>query len=217
MKIIRFFSALLFLFLSFVFFASLTTFFGKLKSSDFDRYLGFLCGIGAYVILSFVRIAFLHQNSRWLRTFSHEITHVFFGLLFFHRIHNFFAGDANKGGVVESSGINNFIISLAPYFFPLFTFILLLFRLMVRDANALFIIDILIGFTYTFHFTTFFQQLHIKQPDLLRHGLFFSLSFILLMNIICIAMVLTVLKGGFPLYWKYFVVAGRFIASIIGM
>src|SRR5512139_283107 len=55
--------------------------------------------------------------------FGHELTHAFFAVLFGGSVKSFQASE--RGGRVTITK-SNFIITLAPYFFPLYTFIALL-------------------------------------------------------------------------------------------
>ena len=79
-----------------------------------------------YILLFSGALLFLIFYSRYkfefLYTFLHEFTHLIFGIIFLKKIVRFKVARL-KGEVVLSG--TNFVILLAPYFFPLLTFILL--------------------------------------------------------------------------------------------
>lgn len=116
---------------------------------------------------------------------GHELTHALWGVMMGARVGKMkVKGD---GGSVELSK-TNFVISLSPYFFPLYTVIVILVYL-VAD----FFIDIspwrglalaLIGFTWSFHVTFTLAMLTQQQSDISENGRLFSYSIIYLFNLI---------------------------------
>lgn len=74
---------------------------------------------------------FLKKNIGMVKTFTHELTHIVAAFLTFRRIHSFHAEE--KSGEVTTSGNNKyrFMVSLAPYCFPIYTFPLLALRCIV--------------------------------------------------------------------------------------
>jgi hypothetical protein len=125
--------------------------------------------------------------------FGHELTHAFFALLFGGSVKSFHAGE--RGGRVTLTK-SNVLITLAPYFFPIYTFVaLLLFgaaRLAdLRGAEAWLVV--LCGATYAFHVILTLSFLRIDQDDIREHGAFFSYPLILLFNILFAALVLDTL------------------------
>lgn len=151
-----------------------------------------LLGIGIFIILRFIPA--LNRNLEWARVFSHELSHTVAGMLMLHRIHYFRAGE--KEGVMTHSGRwGNMFISLAPYTMFLFTLPLLIFRGMGQNA-FIYILDLLIGFTFAFHISCFWVQTRTYQTDLQKVGYaksFLYIAFCHLFNISLI--ILTVRKG----------------------
>ena len=123
--------------------------------------------------------------------FGHELTHAFWVLLMGGRISRFRVG--REGGHIVTDR-NNFWIALAPYFFPLYSIIVigvygtLSFFLDVRPYGRL--LYALIGATWTFHFTFTCWMIPKKQTDLTDHGTFFSLVVIYLMNLLLLSVML---------------------------
>jgi hypothetical protein len=123
--------------------------------------------------------------------FGHELTHAFWVLLMGGRVSRFRV--ARHGGHIVTDR-NNFWIALAPYFFPLYSLLIiggygalsLFFN--VRPYGRL--LYALIGATWTFHFTFTCWMIPKKQTDLTDHGTFFSLVVIYLMNLLLLSVML---------------------------
>ena len=127
---------------------------------------------------------------RPMRTYvlGHELTHAVWALLMGARVSRLRV--SARGGSVTVSK-SNWVITLAPYFFPFYTMIV--FALAVglgwfydlRPYEPLFLG--LIGLTYSFHVTFTLAMLAHHQPDIHEHGRVFSYSVILLLNVLGIA------------------------------
>lgn len=132
-------------------------------------------GAGLFAVLR----RFLKGNLTFLETFSHELTHTAFAFLFNRRVFEF---HANQGEGYMVTGYRNIAmgvpISLAPYCFPLFTFILLSFRWMM-DFHGMWLFDILIGCTLCFHFYCFKTQIGNHQTDINQYPLLLSYTYII--------------------------------------
>ncbi|MEY2564593.1 MAG: hypothetical protein QOH88_2786 [Verrucomicrobiota bacterium] len=123
--------------------------------------------------------------------FGHELTHAFWVLLMGGRVSRFKV--ARHGGHIVTDR-NNFWIALAPYFFPLYSLIII----GAYGALSLFfnvrpygrVLYALIGATWTFHFTFTCWMIPKKQTDLTDHGTFFSLVVIYLMNLVVLSVML---------------------------
>ena len=115
---------------------------------------------------------------------AHELTHVLWGLLFGARFRDFQA--STKGGSVRLSK-SNMLITLAPYFFPFYTILVILLRLLadcfVTHVPFPFAWLFLVGFTWGFHVTFTVQSLMTTQPDILEYGRLFSYVVIYLFNL----------------------------------
>jgi len=123
--------------------------------------------------------------------FGHELTHAFWVLLMGGRVSRFRV--ARDGGHIVTDR-NNFWIALTPYFFPLYSILVigayggLSFFFDVRPYGRL--LYALIGATWTFHFTFSCWMIPKKQTDLTDHGTFFSLVVIYLMNLLLLSVML---------------------------
>ena len=98
-----------------------------------------------------------------------------------------------EGGHVVTSK-SNFWIALAPYFFPIYSILVIA----VYGACSLFfnvqpygrVLYCLIGATWAFHFTFTCWMIPKNQTDLSDHGTFFSLVVIYLMNLLLLSVML---------------------------
>src|SRR6516162_148722 len=126
-----------------------------------------------------------------LYVFGHELTHILWVWLMAGRVTRFKISRAG-GHIVTDT--NNFWISLAPYFFPIYSILVLLFYAGVGSF-----VDLepyrrwlygLVGFTWAFHATFTVWMLWNGQTDLIEHGTFFSMMVIYLMNFLVLSILL---------------------------
>lgn len=115
---------------------------------------------------------------------GHELTHALWGLLFGARPSDVRVGA--EGGSVRLSK-TNVVITLAPYFFPFYTFIVIVAALItyafLRPLPCLPLWMFLIGFTWAFHALFTLETLTQRQPDVRTYGRVFSWTVIFLMNV----------------------------------
>jgi len=115
---------------------------------------------------------------------AHELTHALWGLFFGARVSGLRV--SGKGGSVKLSKSNMFI-TLAPYFFPFYTVLVILIHaiigLFVPNVPYPLLWLFLVGLTWGFHVTFTVQSLLIAQPDVLEYGRLFSYTIIYLFNL----------------------------------
>lgn len=165
-------------------------------------YKWFGIGMAAYVVLGI----FFKKNRKWLQTFSHELTHTLVGMLYLRKIHSFTAerGEGVMSYTPSRFNIGAVMISLSPYFLPIFTIFLLLLRHMIAGESQ-YIFDILVGFTFAFHLGCFLAQTGSYQTDLQKHGLFFSYLVIETWLVLNISLILLSIQTNlFPAIGSYF-------------
>ena len=125
---------------------------------------------------------------------AHELTHALWGLLFGARVRNLRV--SGKGGSVCLSK-TNVLITLAPYFFPFYTVIVILIHWLagffIQPIPFPLLWLFLVGFTWGLHFCFTIQSLLIHQPDIHEYGRLFSYTVIYLFNLfgICLWVVCT--------------------------
>ena len=123
--------------------------------------------------------------------FGHELTHALWVLLMGGRVSRFRVG--REGGHIVTDR-NNFWIALAPYFFPLYSLIVIaaygLLGLFFNVQPYGRLLYALIGVSWAFHFTFTCWMIPKKQTDLTDQGTFFSLVVIYLMNLLLLSVML---------------------------
>ena len=118
---------------------------------------------------------------------GHELTHAFWGLLFGAMPSRLRVGAA--GGSVNLTK-SNMLITLAPYFFPFYTFVVVVFALVtyafVRPLPWLPLWMFMVGFTWAFHVLFTIETLTVRQPDVRLYGRVFSWTFIFAANVMLV-------------------------------
>jgi hypothetical protein len=116
---------------------------------------------------------------------GHELTHALWALMMGGRVGKMKVG--KTGGHVELSK-TNFVITLSPYFFPFYTFLVIAMYYLTGLAR-----DVepyrewwlaAVGLTWSFHITFTIHMLSQHQPDVQEHGKIFSYSVIYIMNVL---------------------------------
>ncbi len=135
---------------------------------------GFLLWILIYYILP-----------RPVRTYiiAHELTHALWATVMGADVFDMKI-DKDHGSVTLSE--NNFLITLAPYFFPLYTVITIIIYYICSiffDVEQYTLIWLgLVGLTWGFHFTFTLGTLMQHQTDIQLYGYIFSYTFIYILN-----------------------------------
>lgn len=141
--------------------------------------LSLLGGVAAFAL---VWAAVPHPVRTYV--FGHELTHALWGLFFGARPSKIKIS-ANGGSVMLTK--ENFLITLAPYFFPFYTFLVVIAALVtsafLRPLPFLPLWLFLIGFTWAFHVLFTLETLTRRQPDVKLYGRVFSWTFIFLANV----------------------------------
>jgi hypothetical protein len=120
----------------------------------------------------------------WIYVLGHELTHALWVWLFGGRVKKFKAS-ASGGHVVVTR--TNFLIALAPYFFPLYAALVVAIFVLghhVWDLQRHAVwFHLLLGATYAFHVTLTAHVLGNRQSDITEQGYLFSSVVIFLGNI----------------------------------
>jgi hypothetical protein len=120
----------------------------------------------------------------WIYVFGHELTHALWAWLFGGRLKNLKVSSGGGHVVVSKS---NFLIVLAPYFFPLYVALVVAVFSMGRliwDWRSFRVwFHLLIGAAYAFHVTLTWHVLKTRQSDITSQGWLFSAVIIFLGNV----------------------------------
>lgn len=142
-------------------------------------WIPFLAGAACWCV-----IFFLLPKPMWIYVFGHELTHALWAWLF--------GGKVKKMKVTSSGGHvvvtkTNFLITLAPYFFPLYAVVVIAIFAVghwIWDWQRFLVyFDLLLGAAYAFHVTLTFHTLQTRQTDITSQGYLFSGVVIFLANV----------------------------------
>ena len=152
------------------------------------KYYAMGCGILVYVMMIFVAG---YNNCHTMQVISHELTHIFFAILTFHDAGRVRINPDGSGGSMVVKGGGNWLITLAPYFFPLFAFFyMLIMPVLLRVSDGHWLVYGIYGYFIAYYWATVLEQVHPKQTDIIKEGYIFSIIFIVGANLYTTGMVL---------------------------
>ncbi len=149
---------------------------------------------------------------------EHELTHMLFAVLTLHKPKGL---DINQdvGGSFSFVGKGNWLIALAPYFFPTFTFVLMAGLVgyvaiygKLPDYHL-----ILFGIFIGYHFIVTLFEIHPKQTDFEVAGPIFSICFIPGSNLLIYGMLFAYLQKGWLGMAAYYVQLWHRSLTLIGL
>lgn len=148
---------------------------------------GAMCWVAIYLLL---------PKPMLLYVFGHELTHALWVWLFGGRVKKFKATSSGGHVVVNKT---NFLISLAPYFFPLYAVMVVAVFLAghrIWDWENFFVwFHLFVGAAYAFHVTLTGQILKVQQSDITSQGYLFSAVVIFLGNVLVLLIGLPLLTA----------------------
>ena len=150
-----------------------------------------LAGVACWIVI-FLTL----PKPMWIYVLGHEMTHAIWTWLFGGEVKKMKV--SSKGGHVVVTK-TNFLIGLAPYFFPLYVVLVILMFLggnLIWNLNRhLEWFHLLVGAAYAFHVTLTVYVLRTRQSDITNEGYLFSLVVILLGNALVLLVGLPLLTG----------------------
>lgn len=187
------------------------TFFGQFSEASIkesfwttEEFWFFSLGVSLWVVWFFGSF-WLWGEPRPLRiyVFGHELTHAIWVWLWGGRVYEKKWWSRDGGYIVTDT--HNFWIALAPYFYPLYSLVIILlygagslfYDLTNSDVTFLMMtplrwLFLLLGVTWAFHLSFTIWMIPKGQTDLTSHGTFFSLVIIYLMNLVLLSVFLIV-------------------------
>ena len=148
---------------------------------------GAACWLVVYLLL---------PKPMWVYVVGHELTHALWTWAFGGQVKKFKA--SAKGGHVLVTK-NNFLIALAPYFFPLYAALVVVVFLtgqMIWDWHKYQVwFHLLLGAAYAFHITLTWHVLKSDQSDISDQGYLFSTVVIFLGNVFVLLVGIPLLTG----------------------
>ena len=174
----------------------------------YDDALALILGVAVFFVPRFFQKRGPAQ-SFW-GTFEHEMTHILFALLTLHPVKAVHASDGD-GGVMQHTGMGNWLIAVGPYFFP--TFPLLVSLLALALPSSLKLVGVGgCGFALAWHISASLAETHSGQSDLRRVGLPFAFMFLPGASVLCIGFVLAVVFcGSYAPIWFWAKLSGHLV------
>ena len=126
-----------------------------------------------------------------LYIWGHELTHALWGTLAGAKVGPIRVNRAGGSVTLSEAGI---LTTLAPYFVPFYTLIVILLRLLlglfIARGRWELVWLFLVGLTWSFHMTYTARSLLQQQPDLHAYGRLFSYTLIITVNLLTLGYVL---------------------------
>ena len=139
------------------------------------KFYAFGAGAIFYIVTAFMSGAEIRSS---MQIISHELTHAFFAYLTFHWVGRIRLNPDDSGGSMTLRGRGNWLISLSPYFFPLFTLLyMLIMPTLLKSFEGTFekiLIYAIFGYFTAYYWATVLSQVHSEQTDIINEGFFFS-------------------------------------------
>lgn len=158
---------------------------------------GVVCWAVVYLLL---------PRPMWLYVAGHELTHAVWTWVFGGQVKKLKV--SSKGGHVVVSK-SNFVIALAPYFFPFYAVLVMGVFMIARLAAPWSRLQVwfllLLGAAYAFHITLTGHVLKSQQSDISEQGYIFSAAIILLGNlgVLVLAIPLLTATPGLPTAFEW--------------
>ena len=126
------------------------------------KYFAMFGGFFIYFVSKTMSDASLKAN---MQIIAHELTHAFFALLTLHKVKSIKLAEDDSGGAMSFEGEGNWLIVVAPYFFPLFAFFVMLFIPFLGGYSQSLLVNAVIGYLIAYHLDTVASQINEKQTD----------------------------------------------------
>lgn len=168
-----------------------------------DNMCFFVFLAGAFIYLALKIVASARSNVS-MQILAHEFTHIFFAILTFHRVVHIHLNFDESGGAMGFKGKGNWLIVIAPYFFPLFIFFLMLGITFFSDKLPDgYWVNGFLGYFFAYHIESIAIQIHGEQPDFKEVGFPFCILFLPAANILVCSIILAFNNGGWDNVLKY--------------
>jgi hypothetical protein len=168
------------------------------------RFFAFLMGAVAYIVLKVMAAA---RTNMSMLILAHELTHIFFALLTFHKVVHIHLNMDESGGAMGFKGKGNWLIVVGPYFFPLFLFFLMLgITYWHKSLDGNLWVNGFLGYFFMYHLESMAIQIHSEQPDFKEVGFPFCWMFLPGANIFICSVILAFNTGGWAYVQRYLLV-----------
>ena len=159
----------------------------------------FFTGAATYWLLD--RLIFGHQAvGSWFSTLEHEITHAIFAWGTFHRVIGMHVTSHN-GGHVTFTGGGNWLIYIAPYWFPTLCVPIMVYSAWFSDPHPGWAVAL--GVAFMFHHLSTWRETHEGQTDLQETTFLFAWMFLPAANLIAAGAVIAFAFGHSPMFFRF--------------
>jgi len=143
------------------------------------RNIYFMSLVGGFFMYFVGAVSMDSSSKTAMQIVAHEMTHSFFAILTFHPVKHIRVAEDNSGGSMGFVGKGNWLIVIAPYFFPLFCLIFMIgAAIYLRVMPMNWVVSLLFGYFVGYHVDMVSSQIHDKQTDLKEVGYPFCLMFL---------------------------------------
>ena len=184
-------------------------------SGDADTiWVAMLAGAACWLV-----VYLLLPKPIWVYVFGHELTHVLWSCIFGGKLKAFKA--TAKGGQVIVTR-SNFLVALAPYFFPVYAVgvfgVYAAGNLIWGWTRYAAWFHFLVGMAYAFHVTLTGHVLRSRQSDITQQGYLFSAVIIWLgnMGVLLIGVPLLTTRVGLLTAWGWCLEATAEVFNLLG-
>ena len=158
-----------------------------------EHYYPMLMGMGVYVVVW--QVLFKNIGNGWFATLEHELTHILFAVLTFHKITDIKASFTGNGHMNYSGvGGENWLITISPYFFPTFSAVVLGLMYLSKNQFNVFFLDLL-GFSIIYHIHSTYKEIHYGQSDLKEVGFMHAWIFLPSANLLGFVILLSLIPN----------------------
>lgn len=182
--------------------------FGMISLADPFQLWFFIAFAGA-AVLSFLFIS----SGSFLATFEHELTHNLFAILTFNKPTGFHV-NRDGSGLFQYRGRGNILITLGPYFFQTFSFMILPLYLVIMPKYHVYFF-VLLGILTGYHSSSTIKEFGFRQPDIRKNGILFSTILVLFLNIISFGILLAFVIGNWQGIGEFLVGGMRDLFEIV--
>lgn len=145
------------------------------------------------------------RKSKWMDWFlrlEHEATHALFALLTGHPVIGF-RNSIRTGSSVEIKGTGNWLIAIAPYFFPTAAICLWAISLLLPIRIVPWT-GLVLGFALGFHIVSTYRETHRDQSDLKQLSWRFVWMFLPAANLLVVGVMMAFALNGFTGIYLFF-------------
>ncbi len=140
----------------------------------------FIIFISGFIFYYLIRVFFkkIKDTLIFLEVFQHEMTHMIFTFITFHKVYSF-TSNIHSGGNIRASKLNPIIV-LSPYTIPLYSIFLIIMMFLIKEIYYSFFY-FLIGVSFSQYFYATINDLFFtNQPDFRVYSKFLSYIIIII-------------------------------------